>query len=262
MYGGARGAAAYLLDAGPRCKVVVDMGGDTPLALAQVGLKAGSADVLLISHLHPDHVSGLPAFLWSEMTAERAKPLIIVGPPGNRDFPSVTEFLRRCFGPRGAFAGLQDILEGKPFSLSVIGHQPLICAGDITITWMRVSHGRCPALAFRVESTSSVVFAGDQNGLDSSFAKFAKNADTLILHAMLADASDAALGQIVASPEALSAVVAAVNPKRVLLSHLMDSPHASDQRWSLRSISAIRDIIAVRFPGELLTASDGMSVTL
>ena len=66
MHREARGSAAYLLWHRGRPAAVVDMGGDTAMALARAGVDAGEIDTLLISHFHPDHVSGLPDFLWGE----------------------------------------------------------------------------------------------------------------------------------------------------------------------------------------------------
>lgn len=81
MHAEGRGGSAYALWLSNRPAIVVDIGGDTPTALAHAGAGPGSVDVVLISHLHADHVAGLPDFLWGEMTAERRKALVVADGP-------------------------------------------------------------------------------------------------------------------------------------------------------------------------------------
>jgi ribonuclease BN (tRNA processing enzyme) len=63
-----------------------------------------------ISHLHPDHVSDLPAFLWQSHELRR-EPLIIFGPSGNDAAPDFSTFLSRLFDEKtGAFPVLGSTL--------------------------------------------------------------------------------------------------------------------------------------------------------
>lgn len=80
MHGDGRGNVAYLLWLHHKPALVVDMGGDTPAKLSGAGAHAGTLPLVLISHLHPDHVSGLPDFLWGEINAPRRLPLMLAGP--------------------------------------------------------------------------------------------------------------------------------------------------------------------------------------
>ena len=78
--------------------------------------------LVAISHLHPDHVSDLPAFLWLSHTV-RTEPLPIVGPSagkgaagpaGNDVAPDFQTFLSRLFDEKsGAFQVLGGTLGGK-----------------------------------------------------------------------------------------------------------------------------------------------------
>ena len=67
--------------------MLVDMGGGTFLRFGQAQAKLSDLSLVAISHLHPDHVSDLPALLWLSHQA-RKDPLPIVGPSGNEVAPS------------------------------------------------------------------------------------------------------------------------------------------------------------------------------
>ncbi len=75
MHASGRGGSAYLLWLHHEPALVVDMGGDTPAKpSAAGGWKLAPLPLLLISHLHPDHVSGLADFLLSEINTPRKTP--------------------------------------------------------------------------------------------------------------------------------------------------------------------------------------------
>src|SRR5260221_12241731 len=77
-----RASASYLLWVGGQAKMLVDMGGGTYLRFGQSQAKLSDLALVGISHLHPDHVSDLPALLWLSHQL-RKEPLPIVGPSGN-----------------------------------------------------------------------------------------------------------------------------------------------------------------------------------
>src|SRR5437667_10304170 len=59
-----RASAGYLLWVGAQAKVLIDSGGGTFLRYGQSRAKLVDLAMIGISHLHPDHVSDLPALLW------------------------------------------------------------------------------------------------------------------------------------------------------------------------------------------------------
>lgn len=79
MHGEGRRGSSYVLWLSGRPAIVVDMGADMPAALAQAGAMPASVEIVLVSHLHADHISGLPDFLWGEKTAGRRRALVITG---------------------------------------------------------------------------------------------------------------------------------------------------------------------------------------
>jgi ribonuclease BN (tRNA processing enzyme) len=90
--------------------MLVDIGGGAFLRFGQSQAKLSDLSLLAISHLHPDHVSDLPALLWLGNQV-RKEPLPIVGPSGNDVAPSFSTFLSRLFDEKnGAFQVLGSTL--------------------------------------------------------------------------------------------------------------------------------------------------------
>jgi ribonuclease Z len=274
MHAEGRGGSAYALWLSRRPVIVVDMGADTPGALARAGAPPGSVEVLLITHLHADHVSGVADFLWGEMAAERQRPLVVAGPDSNSDlFPALPEFFERLIGPKGPFPTLSSLQRGKPFELQLTTlpvarsePQPVREYKGVRITALAVPHGVAPALAYRLDgATFSVVLAGDQSGLHPRFSEFASNADALVVHATVNDrAKDGRLDKIVGIPERLGAIARASGVRRLVLSHLMGEPGDSEQakRWSLADLDGVVRSVRREYKGPVTVASDFVCLPL
>ncbi len=65
--------------------ILFDCGEGTQISLRALGWGIVGIDLMLISHLHGDHVGGVPGVLLSQANAGRRVPLTIVGPPGTRE---------------------------------------------------------------------------------------------------------------------------------------------------------------------------------
>ena len=63
-----------------------DCGEATQISLRQLNLKWKKISVILISHTHADHVTGLPGILMLTAQVERDEPLIIIGPPKVKEY--------------------------------------------------------------------------------------------------------------------------------------------------------------------------------
>ena len=62
--------------------LLIDCGEGTQVTIREKGWSLHDVDILCITHVHGDHVSGLPGLLLSMANSEREQPLIIVGPRG------------------------------------------------------------------------------------------------------------------------------------------------------------------------------------
>jgi ribonuclease BN (tRNA processing enzyme) len=105
-----RASTSYLVWIDSQARILVDIGGGAFLRFGQAEAKLSDLSLVAISHLHPDHVSDLPALLWLSNQV-RKDPLPIVGPSGNEAAPSFSTFLSRLFDEKnGAFQVLGPAL--------------------------------------------------------------------------------------------------------------------------------------------------------
>jgi len=231
-----RASASYLLWIGGQARMLVDLGGGTYLRFGQSQAKVSDLALLAISHLHPDHVSDLPAFLWLSHQL-RKEPLPIVGPSGNSvsgpagndvapDFPT---FLARLFDEKnGAFQVLGATLgavrgNGVRLDVSVIDvtkaePSTVLTGSDLTVTALGIPHANMPTLAYRVQTRDgSVVFSSDQNGTNPKFVDFARNANVLIMHLAIAAGATSPLH---AAPAVVGRIAQEAGVGRLIVSHI------------------------------------------
>jgi ribonuclease BN (tRNA processing enzyme) len=223
-----RASASYILWVGGQAKILVDMGGGAYLRFGQSQAKLSDLAMVAISHLHPDHVSDLPALLWlSHQT--RKEPLPIVGPSGNDVAPSFPTFLSRLFDEKnGAFQVLGATLgaaqgNGVRLDVGVVdvtkAEPSTVFDGQgVTVTALGIPHGNLPTLAYRVKTRDvSIVFSSDQTGTNPKFIAFAKGANVLIMHLAIASGASSPLH---ASPAVVGRVAEEAGVGRLIVSHI------------------------------------------
>lgn len=222
-----RASASYLVWIDGQARMLVDIGGGAYLRFAQSGAHLSDLWLLAVSHLHPDHISGLPALLWlSEQT--RQEPLPVAGPSGNDVMPAFPAFLGRLFDQRdGAFQILSGTVgsgeRGVPLDVNVIDVTSaealtVLDRPEMTVTALGIPHGNIPALAYRVQTgDASIVFSTDQTGTSPAFVEFARDADVLIMHLAIAAGATSPLH---ASPAVVGRVAQEAGVGRLILSHI------------------------------------------
>jgi ribonuclease BN (tRNA processing enzyme) len=225
-----RASASYLLWVGGDAKILVDMGGGAFLRFGQAQAKFGDLSMVAISHLHPDHVSDLPALLWSSQTT-RKDPLPVTGPSGNDVAPSISTFLSRLLDEKnGAFQVLGPTLGGtgdsggrvrlKVSAVDVAKAEPSMVFNQqgLTVTALGIPHANLPTLAYRVQTRDvSIVFSSDQNGTNPNFVEFAKGANVLIMHLAIAAGTSSPLH---AAPSVVGRVAKEAGVGRLIVSHI------------------------------------------
>jgi ribonuclease BN (tRNA processing enzyme) len=231
-----RASASYLLWVGGQARMLVDMGGGTYLRFGQSGAKLSDLAMVGISHLHPDHVSDLPALLWlSHQLRKEPLPIVgpsansVAGPTGNDVAPDFPTFLSRLFDEKsGAFQVLGATLgaprgNGVRLDVSVVDAakadpSTVLKGQDLTVTALGIPHANMPTLAYRVETPAgSVVFSSDQNGTNPKFVDFARNADVLIMHLAIAAGATSPLH---AAPAVVGRIAREANVRRLIVSHI------------------------------------------
>ena len=223
---GASASASYLVWFNGRSRVLVDAGGGAFLRFAEAGGRFDDLALIAISHLHPDHVSDLPALLWGDFVRKTTLP--IAGPSGNADVPAFRTFLLQLFDQQtGAFRMLGSTLGGvgrvAPLDIIVVdtatGKPATVLERDgLVVTAFGVPHGNIPTLAYRVRvGDRAIVFGTDQTGTDPRFAEFARGTDLLVLHMTVGVGVKSPLH---AAPDVVGQVARDAKPARLILSHL------------------------------------------
>lgn len=269
---GGRASASYLLWLQSRARLLIDVGAGAAVNFARAGADVRDLDAVLISHIHPDHVSDLPALLWSAAVVERSRPLLVAGPAGSGNVPAIDQYLERLFGPRGAYPFMNDIMKSDsafhlrtmPIAVSRLQAIPLTTLDGVRISAFPVKHGKTPTVAYRLEGAGfTVVFAADQTGVTPGFAAFAADADVLVLHTALGPHA-VMFASVIGLPRNLGKLAARAHVKSVVLSHLMGFPRGDPREasFSLHDPAALKASVESVFQGRVTLAADGECISL
>jgi len=223
-----RASASYLLWVGGRARILVDAGGGAYARFGASGANLDDLALIAISHLHPDHVSDLPALFWSIDQARKTPPLPISGPSGNDLVPPFDTFLKVLFDERsGAFRVLGGMVGGSGRGVTleatvtdVKKREPSMVFNreGLTVTALGIPHGDIPALAYRVQTQNkAIVFSTDQNGTDPAFVEFARGADLLVMHMAIAAGATSPLH---AAPAVVGRIAQDARVGRLVVSHI------------------------------------------
>jgi ribonuclease BN (tRNA processing enzyme) len=247
---------------------MVDAGGGTFLRFGEAGARLQDLSLLAISHVHPDHVSDLPALLWLSDQA-RQQPLKVAGPSGAGAFPSIDAFIKRLFDTvSGAFPVLGGTLgqPGQGVRLDVVtvdaaaGVPTTIWSdNDLEVRAIGVPHGNTPSIAYRIRvGNRTVVFGSDQNGSDPKFSSFAADADVLVMHFSLSQRAADPLAHLHARPASVGQVAQNAKVKRLVLSHFIKAPSSSatPEWFSLFDLDQAVAEVRKSFSGQIDTAVD------
>lgn len=123
-----------------RCEghvVLCDCGEGTQISWRYTNWGFRDLDTVVLTHLHADHVAGLPGILFSLAYTDRTEPVAILGPVGTR----------------AAVAGLRVVVPFLPFPVEVIeieGASEHRLPGGLVMRALPVAH-RVPCLAYTFE---------------------------------------------------------------------------------------------------------------
>jgi ribonuclease Z len=219
-------------------RLLVDAGRGNTIRLFEIGggaLLSGITAVLL-THLHSDHVVGVPDLWLTGWIFGRARPLEIVGPAGTAELAAGLERayafdvrMRRDVDERlpagGARLAAREVRPGV-----------VLDRNSVRVTAFAVDHAPVtPAFGYRIEYAGrSVVFSGDTRFSPAVIAA-ARGADVLV-HEVLSPEVErartqvkdpAAVERIIAhhtTPEEAGRIFTAVSPRLAVYSHIVPSP--------------------------------------
>jgi ribonuclease BN (tRNA processing enzyme) len=263
-----RAASSYLVFVDGVARILVDAGPGSFARLGEAQVSLSNTDVVLLTHLHIDHVGELPGlFKARAVSAPGPIEFNVWGPGGSPGhgqdayFPSTREFMRLVFGPKGAFAYLSDFAApvsihahdiAAPAADAVPGQ--IFKEGDLLIRAVVGHHGDAPAVIYRIDhGGKSVTFSGDidAGGLPA-LRGIAKDTNLLVFNSVVLDppGSPAILYTLHTPPLAIGELAKAVGARRLLLSHL--SPGVDE------SGDAVLKSIRRNFQGPVTFANDGL----
>jgi ribonuclease BN (tRNA processing enzyme) len=261
--GHASSSYLMLVDAVPR--ILIDAGSGSFVTLGKTGLSLEATDLVLLTHLHIDHVGELPG-IFKARAVSSAGPITfnVWGPAGSPAssayFPSTSTFLDLLFGARGAFAYLRDF--AAPITL--VPHNlpanrsdtPRVIFRDrgLEIRAIAGHHGDAPAVIYRIDhGGKSVTFSGDIDAAGlTHLSQIALDSDLLVFNSVVLDppGSPAILYTLHSPPRAIGTVAAEAHVHRLLLGHL--SPATDHDR------DAVQASIRRAYSGPIEMAEDGM----
>jgi ribonuclease Z len=218
----------------------------------RTGVSPKEIDGVFLTHLHSDHVVGIPDLWLSGWFLGRSKPLRIWGPPGTR---SMAKHLLQAFAfdvhirqvppdplpAKGVEIDAEEIAQGKIYNDRLV-----------RVSAFLVDHGTVkPAFGYRVDFAGhSVVISGDTK-FCQNLVDFAKGADCLIHTAWSAGWKNPIppSERSIASAEDAGRVFAIVKPKLGVVYHYKDE----EGLW---------DAVRKEYKGPLVIGRDLMTINV
>jgi ribonuclease Z len=250
--------------AGPSCAVavgkkifVVDAGRGSVMRLAATGNPWSSIEAVFLTHLHSDHIDGLPDLFHCAWEFGSGTPFQLYGPKGTQ---GVADGVLQFYGPdihirrdlteklpaEGAKIDVHEIREG------VVYEAP----GKVKVTAFLVDHRPVePAFGYRFDDGKhSIVITGDMRP-NPNLIRFAAGADILVHEAYVGGGSSSGAGWSIrdyhSSAREAGEAAEKAKVKILVLTHLIPAS-ATEQDFLKEAKSA--------FSGKIIVGRDLMSV--
>ena len=223
---------SILVEAGEQ-KLLFDCGRGATQRIVQRKVPFAAVDALFLTHLHSDHVVGIPDLWLTGWIGGRITPLRVWGPAGTAEMMAhlvqayqfdvhIRRDVDEKLPPQGVVVVAKDIEQGVVYE-----------NGGVKVTAFEVDHGPVkPAFGYRVDFAGhSVVLSGDTR-YSENLIRFSAGTDVLIHEVMDADAfrsmnpavSPERVQTVLAhhtTPEQAGTVFARVKPKLAVYSHIV-----------------------------------------
>jgi len=238
-----RASPGFWLNIGDQ-KVLLDTGPDIPHRMAEEELDWPELDAIWVSHFHLDHFGGLPPFLfslrWAPQTANRSKPLRIIGPNGLQNLLKTIDDANnyRLFIQRFPII----VIEVRP-------DEQFELVPGVRAHTMKTPHTHeSLALGLTTPEGTKFFYTSD-TGFTDEIIFFAKNADVLLTECSFR--RNKPLKTHLELTEAMS-LARGCNAKRVILTHLYPE-------WDEADVVAESKRL---WQGDVIEAIDGLVVKI
>jgi ribonuclease BN (tRNA processing enzyme) len=219
-------------------KVLIDSGSGILRRMLDIGMTYHDIDLLLYTHLHPDHIADFVPILFACKYADlpREKDLLCLGGPGfEHHFNQLKTIYGRWIEPRSYQLSITEVSE-KPFvfrSLKIFS-RPMAHTPE--------------SVGYRIEFTDgrSVAVSGDTDYC-KSIVDLAREADLLVLECSFPDGRKIE-GHL--TPSLAGRIASESHCRRLLLTHLYPVCDSADM------VGPCRDV----FKGDIILAEDLMRV--
>jgi ribonuclease Z len=214
-------------------RLVFDIGRGAPIRLWQKQIPLGSINAHFLTHLHSDHVNGLPD-LWLSgwiQTAfgSRKTPFVIFGPSGTE---ALMANLWDAFSEdrRIRLADEMDPIEGIEYEAHDVDPGLVYCQKGVVVSTFDVDHGDLvkPARGYKITYAGHTLVISGDTRYSTNVEQAAHNADLLIHEVALIPAALVnqypAYAAILAhhiTPEDAGKLFAAAQPKLAVYSHVV-----------------------------------------
>jgi ribonuclease Z len=248
---------SILVQAGNQ-SLLFDAGRGCLQRLRQINVPYGKIDALFLTHLHSDHIVGLPdLWLTGWLLSKRADPLKIFGPVGTSD---MVMYLQKAFtfDIKIRIEDDKAPADGSKLNVTEIQQGVIYEKDGVTVTAFEVDHAPIkPAFGFRVDYKGhSVVLSGDTK-YSNNLVSFAKGTDMLVHEVVVApdtlrkaDPKYSILAHHTTVEQAAK-VFNEVKPKLAVYSHIVKLNGQDEQEVSRRT--------KANYSGRFLIGEDLMS---
>jgi ribonuclease Z len=240
--------------------LMFDCGRSACTGLARAGIPAESVDRLFLTHLHFDHVTDVPYFVFVGWNNGRAKPLRIYGPTGTR------QFVERIVRPPFEQDIASRVRHGKDVSLLDPDVRDIAEEGIVVdergyrVSCIFTDHAGMPSLAYRVDiGDTRVVITGD--GLPSAaLTEFCRDADLLVSECSgtAEFLAEQPWGGWHTNPHTLAEMASTANVQRVIIKHLV----MEDVTGDLGAVERMAEDIRRGYTGDVLVGEDGLDIAI
>lgn len=253
-----RSAASYLVWVDEHARLLVDAGPGAALRFDEGGAAFADLDAVVFTRLGVQTASDFPALIEGSIGGSRDRILPVFG-PALSDADSATAFMARMIGPEGLYPDLADFLTFRSRGGYKVSMRDVPASGsrrwaqygtaNLSLAAVPVHHADVPALAWRVQvGEFSLVFAGSFSNQKNVVAKFAKDADALIVHHAIPEDARGSVRERYAIPSQLGRIAAEADVRMLVLGHRTTRTMGFE--------SASRAAIEAHYDGPLVFANE------